>query len=180
MGLTIGDGTGSGSEAEVDKHNRLASAATSINEQHFYNRQKRYWVMPFDAVDPTDADDYFLVVKYTGTGLLVLTDVRITSTVAGFLELQKVTGTAVNGSPVGLVNRYLGATETPEGTYEVGVNITGLVDDGHLAHQWLQADTQGQIKMDGKILIPPGQSLALLWTVSTGVLSGGVSIYEIL
>lgn len=181
MATIIQDGTGKGFSAQVDKEHRLRTHATVEAEQHFVNENdKRYWMFPFDAVDPTDADDYFLVIKYGGKGVLVVTDIRITSTVAGFLEPQHVTGVPVNGTAVGLVNRHLGATEDPDGVYEFGVNITGLVDAGHLHHLWLPVDTERHMDLDGHFFVPPGQLFALLWTVATGVLSGSVSMYELL
>ena len=135
-------------------------------------------MFPFDAVDPTGADDYFVYILYSGTGELHITDVRLTSTVAGFMEPQVVTGTAAGGTAVGLVNRNLGSSKVPDGTYEFGVDITGLTDAGHLHHMWLQANVEGHLGLNGHYIIQPGQAMALLWTAATGILSGTVSMYE--
>lgn len=181
MAIPILDGTGSGKQAKVDVENRLHTFGVSVVEQHFVNEFKqRYWMFPFDAVDPGGADDYFIYIKYTGTGILNITDIRVTSTVAGYLEPQKVIGTAAGGTDVDLVNRYLGNTNLPTGTFQYGTDITGLTDDGHLHHMYLRANTPEHLGLNGDIVIPPGQALALLWTAATGILSGAISMYEAL
>ncbi len=177
--VQIEDGRGSGLRAEVDPNFHLVTNSIVRFEQHFINHDKeRYWSMPFDAIDPTDADDYFLYIKYTGSGTLHIPEIKVTSTVAGFIEPQHVTGAAVSGAEVTLVNRHLGSTKTPDGNYQTAVNITGLADAGHLEHEWLQANIQTTIGDRGHIIIPPGEAFALLWTVSTGILSGAVKFYE--
>ena len=139
---------------------------------------QKYWSLPFEDVDPTAADDYFFYLKNTGTVNLSVPDIRLSTTVAGAVQVKWVTGTAGGSlSTLTPVNRYLGSPNQPTATVNYSVDITGLTDAGELFR--IDLPTAGQlVKMHttGNILIPPGQAIALIWDQSTGVLSGSVSL----
>jgi hypothetical protein len=178
--MIIKDGNGTGKTVAVNTENRLdvESVSRSI-DQHINELYEKYFSLPFDAIDPTGADDYFFYLKNTGTKNLHITDFRIRSTVAGTVEIRAVSGTASSGTTVTPVNRTIGSTNTLSATIETGVDITGLTDEGVLFYHRL--DTAGEaehLKISAHIIIPPGQAIALLWDTGTGALSGIVSIYE--
>lgn len=146
-------------------------------DYHATVTHQKYWSCPFEDVDPTGADDYFFYLKNTGTVLLSVPDIRLSTTVAGAVQVQWVTGTAASGTTLTPVNRYLGSPNAPAATIEYGANITGLTSAGELFR--IDLDTTGKlVKMHttGNILIPPGQAIALIWDTGTGVLSGSVSV----
>ena len=137
------------------------------------------WSLPFDAVDPTAADDLFVYLKNNGDKDVILEQVDAISTVAGILELFRVTGTAVgvtDGTPVNKTNH---AGDKPDVTYGYGVDITGLTDAGKYAFIELVAVTARDYKIPhGGVRIRKTEAVALSWTQATGVLSGVLHVYE--
>jgi hypothetical protein len=135
------------------------------------------WTIPFDAIDPTGADDYFLYILNNGPDPLAVSKLHVTSTVAGTLELQTVTGTAVGGTAITVVNRHRGITKTPDATIQSGVDITGLTDAGVLEFVELGANAQASLVLrDEPIILEQSQAVAFLWTEATGVLTGNVTL----
>jgi hypothetical protein len=178
--MIIKDGAGTGNVARINEENRLdvESVSRSI-DQHINELYQKYFSLPFDAIDPTGADDYFFYMKNTGTKNLHITDFRLRSTVAGTVEIRAVSGTASSGTTVTPVNRTIGSTNTITATVETGADITGLTNDGVLFYHRLDtADEEEHLKISAHIIIPPGQAVALLWDAATGALSGTVSVYE--
>ena len=176
----IRDGNGTGKSAKVNSENRLdVESITRPIDQHINELYAKSFSLPFDAIDPTGADDYFFYFKNTGTKNLHITDVRIRSTVAGTVEIHAVSGTASAGTTVTPVNRTIGNSNSLTATIETGVNITGLTNDGVIFYQRLDtADEEKHLKTSSHIILPPGQAIALLWDAATGALSGVVSAYE--
>lgn len=176
----IKDGAGTGKTAKVNEENRLDVEAISRSiEQHINEVYEKYFSIPFDAIDPTGADDYFLYIKNTGTKNLHVTDSRIRSTVAGTVEIHAVSGTASSGTTVTPVNRTVGSSQSLVATVESDPDFTGLSNEGVVFYQRLDTvDTDEHLRTSGHIIIPPGQAIAYLWDTSTGALSGVVSVYE--
>lgn len=176
--MQIQDGRTS-TTAQVDSEFRLHTrAVTEAMDYHATLSHQKYWSLPFTDVDPTTSDDHFFYIKNTGTALLSIPDIRISTTVAGYVEVNWVTGTA-GGSTSTLtpVNRYLGSPNVPAATILYSVDITGLTIAGEIFR--IDLDTTGKlVKMHttGNILIPQGQAVALTWSETTGVLSGSVSL----
>lgn len=179
MAIQIEDGTGRRFTLKVDADGRAAVFATTLPEEHHVNQDaEKFWSVPFDAVDPTSNDDYFIHIKNTDTAVRVIPRVNITSTVAGFVELQRVTGTSVGGGDVVPVNATGGGSAPANLTTETGVDITGLVDGGVHHFHWLQANVTAHIFLPATIRLKQNEQFAILWTVSTGILTGTVEIYE--
>jgi hypothetical protein len=180
MPTIIKDGAGTGKTARVNTENRLDVESVSRPiEQHINELYQKYFSLPYDAIDPTGADDYFMYIKNTGTKNLHVTDHRVRSTVAGVVEIHAVTGTASSGTTVTPVNRYVGSSETLGATVETGVDITGLTSAGTIFLQRLDTVAKDyHLRTSGHIIIPPGQAIALLWDTASGIISGVMSIYE--
>jgi hypothetical protein len=176
----IQDGTGSGRNALVTPNNRLATSAIVQQEDHFItNTSGKVWSYTIKDLDPTAADDYFFYVKNTSTTFNYnISDLRIASTVAGQLEINVVSGTAVGDSTPLACSRLVGAAALPNAVVTEGVDITGLTGDGTLFLLTLEAAKMQQFKTSSRIIIPPGQAVGLLWGEATGVLSGTISVYE--
>ncbi|MEE9586068.1 MAG: hypothetical protein V3W09_04125 [Nitrososphaerales archaeon] len=178
----IEDGSGKGFRAKVTRLLELSIRGVSRSEAaELIITDGLVWTIPFDVVDPTAEDDYFLYISNTGSTNLAITRIQVSSTVAGTLELQKVTGTSVGGSAVTLVNRKLGSANVPSSaTIESAVDITGLTDAGVLEFIELVADTGRNINLtDDPVIISPNTAAALLWTVATGILTGNVTLAEL-
>lgn len=182
MGIIIQDATGSGYGAKVDAENRLrVSAVSEIAELHNNINDKKYFALSFDGIDPVGADDYFVYIKNTGSKDLHITDFRISSTVAGAVEIHEVTGTPsfTAGTDITPLNRTVGNAGTLTGTFKTDTDTTGLTSGGVFHYMKIPVvNTDYQLRYSGHLILPQGQAIALLWDTSTGVLSGSISIYE--
>ena len=153
-------------------------------EQQINQDNSRVWTIPFEDRDPTDADDYFLYLQNTGSNHLHVYEVTIETTVAGSLEVHRVTGTPVSGTAVTVaantvVNQTLGNQNFPDAVMEVGVNITGLTEAGILRQEAIAVtDITHLVRFDAHIIIPQGEAVALLWDTGTGILSGAIHFFE--
>jgi|TARA_Y100000310_G_scaffold110083_1_gene108570 hypothetical protein len=139
-------------------------------------RQKA-WSLPFDAVDPTGANDHFFHARNTGARSLAIVQIEVSSTVAGNLEPFRASGTSSN-TPTAITAASLSGPggPNPVGTYETGVNLD-LTEGDFLARYYLAADTPRLI--DTYIVIPTATAVAFNWEVATGVVTGQVIIVEL-
>lgn len=177
--MFIEDGKGRGLRAGVDAKNRLDVHSEDDARREMIDTGKT-WSFTFVDVDPTDADDNFVYMTYTGSDALVIQTVRIASTVAGQLFIEKVTGTASGVTAFNPVSRNLGSAITPSGTFGYGVDITGLtaVGDPIFAGAIPAAQT-ATFKSESGILITPGTAIVLRWGEATGILTGTLTGYEV-
>lgn len=181
--MIIEDGKGSGRTALVDSENRIVTfSVQEPHDRHLNRDENKVWSLPFQAIDPVGADDYFIYIKNTGTVNLAITDIRLESTVAGTVEVHHVTGTKGDTAAATItpVNRFLGSSLQPSATCETDTNATGLTSAGIVF--MLDCLTPGQqyhLSTSANIFIPPGQAVALLWDTSTGALSGVISLVEV-
>ena len=138
------------------------------------------WSLPFDAVDPTAADDLFAYLKNDGDKDIILEQVDLISTVAGICELFRVTGTAAGVTAFAPVNKTNNAGDMPDASLSgYGVDITGLTDVGKYAFIELVAVTARDYKIPhGGVRIKKTEAVALSWTQATGALTGALHIYE--
>ena len=181
--MRVEDGKGRGFWASINAANQLETHAVAEPHDRYVNRQnQRVWSLPFTAIDPVGANDYFLYIKNTGTEILAVTDLRIESTVAGIIEVQHVSGTPVYTADTDItpVNRYLGSSNVPVATAKTDTDTTGLTSQGVIFYMNMPVvDTIHHLSTSSNIIIPPGQQMALLWTAATGILSGVVSLAHI-
>lgn len=160
--------------------NELRTHARTIEEMlHANSHDGTVWTMPFDALDPDATDKIFGYIKNESKELNIhCRHFSFLSTVTGWLEIIRVTGTAAGGTKVDLTNdNHSHALETPEGIFESGVDITGLTDGGKHRFIRLIADTQREITIPHDILLGNNGAIGLNWTESTGVLTGTVGFY---
>jgi hypothetical protein len=175
---TIQDGLTGKTARVTDANELMVRGAVETIDFHSTNSHQKYWSLPFEDIDPTAADDYFFYLKNTGTTDLSIPDIRISTTVAGAVQVHWVSGTA-GGAPTDLtpVNRYLGSPNVPVATIQTDPDITGLTNLGELFR--IDLDVTGRLvhlHTTGNIVIPPAQAIALIWDQATGVLSGSVTL----
>lgn len=179
MPIQIEDGSGKRFTLHIDADGRATTFSTVLPEEHHVNQAvEKTWAIPFDAINPTNADSYFIHVRNTDTAVRVVPRIALTSTVAGFIEIQSVSGTSVGGAAVTPVNGTVGGPAPANLTAETGVDITGLTDDGVHHFHWLEANKTAHIGIPATLRLKQNQAMALLWTVSTGILTGIIYIYE--
>jgi len=183
MGWPIEDGRGTGNRARVNTEGQLEVLAVSIPEdRHINSEHEAVWSLPFEGIDPVAADDYFFYIQNTGSKNLGLTDFRISSTVAGTVEIHYVTGVPIftAGVDVEPVSRFLGSNNDLGAIVKTDTDTTGLVNEGVLFY--IDIDVAGKLehlKTSSNIIIPPGQGIAMLWDQATGILKGVVSVVEL-
>lgn len=180
--MIIKDGTGTGSTLKVNSENRLESEAiVRPLDQHLNEAHALVYSLPFDAIDPVAADDFFIYIKNTGSASLHITDIRIRSTVAGNVEVHHVIGTASFTADADLlnVNRLLGSANILTAIAKSDTDVTGLSSSGVVFYIPLNVtDQQEHLKTSAHVIVPPGQAMALAWDAATGALSGTISIYQ--
>lgn len=152
-------GGSNGNVANVDDENRLSVFAVTQNEDKHANVEGRYWSILVD-VTTVAADADFFYITNTGTKDLFITDVRISSSVANFLQYKKVTGAPAGGTEPQITNRKLGDPAAPDATILEAVAITGLSDDGVVFFEEPEAGKRATLKTTSNIIIPQGQALA--------------------
>jgi len=180
--MIIKDGTGTGKTLSITAENRARTdTVTRSLTQHINEEYEKHFSLTFDAIDPVGADDYFFYIKNTGTKTIHATKFRFRSTVAGSVELHRVTGTASFASETVItpVNRTLGSTNTVTAVTSADTNTTGISEAGIMLRMRLAVvDTDYVDEAPSHIIIPPGQAMACLWDTATGALSGTIDIYE--
>lgn len=166
--------------ARVDAEgNLMVDAITKPEDRHANISHQQVWSLPFRAIDPVGAGDFFFYFKNTGSEDYILTDFRGATTVAGYIDIVHVTGTPVYTAAVDItpVNRFVGSSKTPDATARTDTDVTGLVDAGvFFTIDVATANQLHHLRTTAGIIIPPGQAVALRWSEATGALSGTVSV----
>jgi len=165
--------------ATVNDFGQLLTEATiSSEDRHININHEKVWSLPFQ-VDPAGAGDYFFYLKNTDSISYMVTDFRGASTVAGYVEINHVTGIAayVGETAVAPVNRHLGSSNQPDCTINTDVDITGLTNAGTIFRMDVATVNQlNHLQTTAGIIIPPGQAIALSWSEATGIMNGNVSL----
>ena len=156
----------------------LTEATTSPEDRHINIHHARVWSLPFE-VDPAGAGDYFFYLKNTDSIDYLVTDLRGSTTVVGYIEVNHVSGTPayVGETPVVPVNRHLGSSNAPDCTINIDTDITGLTNEGTLFRIDVATINQlAHLRSTAGIVLPTGQALALSWSAATGILHGNLSL----
>lgn len=175
--MIIQDST-TGKTAIVDDENRLKTFSVTQAEDKHTNIEGHYNSIYFE-VTPTGANDKFFYLKNTGVVDLAITDIRISSTVATNVLLDKVTGTPtyVTGTDAQITNRNLGSSQIPDIIAKYDTDITTVTDEGVLLFQECPvADTLYHFRTSSNIIIPQGQAVALQRVAATGTITCLVSL----
>lgn len=179
--VQIVDGQTGNSAIVTDEYRLETDTVSRSITQHINEKYEKHFSLTFEGIDPVGADDYFFYFKNTGTKNVHFTKFRFQTSVAGNVEIHAVTGTPsyTADTDVTAVNRTIGSTKTVTSIIKTDTNTTGLSNAGTLIK--LRLDTVNKDYFDdapSHIIVPPGQSIALLWDTSTGILAGTIDIYE--
>ncbi len=179
MPMQLEDGSGKRFTVHIDADGRMTTFSTILPEEHHVNQKaEKFWSIPFSAIDPTSDNDYFIHVRNTDISVRVIPRINVTSTVAGYLQIQSVTGTSIGGAGVVPVSATVGGPTPANLTTETAVDITGLTDAGVQHFHWLEAAKTAHINLPATIRLKENQAMALLWVPATGILTGTIEIYE--
>jgi len=174
-------GAQSGKFADVNDELMVKADSVSRTKDNFINGESgKVWSLTFRAVDPVGANDTFLYLKNTGVEALRVTDIRLSSTVAGIAYLKKVSGTPVYVGETAITPLSRRTSKSPvlQAIANTDTNITGLTDIGDYFPVTLTADSQAHLRTSSNIIIDPGDAVALEWDTATGVLTGTISVVE--
>ena len=135
------------------------------------------WSFPVDLIDPAGADDYFWHILNNGSEPIDVVGLSFASTVGGFIEVDRVTGTA-GGSPTTVlpVNFKTGDQVAVENvTCVTDPDITGLTLAGVMGVVGIDTALGGRpYWFPVPIRVPTGKAVAGLWSAATGILTGSV------
>ena len=168
--------------ANVNKDNQILTDATARHRSEFLNGQEgKVWTLDIDAIDPVGAADKFFYIKNTGTVDIKIHSIRISSTVAGFVAVKKVSGTAsfTAGADVTPLSMRTNTSPVVQATIKTDTDTTGLTDEGVFDRISLDtANREAFHTYDSTIMIGAGGAVALEWSAATGILTGVIMITE--
>jgi hypothetical protein len=182
MAVIIQDGLGKGFTARVDSEGRMHTVAhTNPTDFHTNNDFGKVWSLPFGPRDPTGVGDYVFYLKNTGSNNIAVTDIRLSCTgAASQVSIDAVTGTAAAGTTIVPVARNLGSTASPVAIAEDSVNITGITTAGTLFYMEMPTvSTLYHLKTTSNIILPKSSAIGISVAVATSIVTGMVSIVEL-
>lgn len=176
--MQIEDGKGTGVRAEVSDENQLEVSAVCLDIIEHKNKEHHVvWYLPLDAVAPSGATKFFYIGNNAGQLNVVISKLRLSSTVAGIFRFVKVTGTPVGGTVIAPTALFLSSMQIPaDGVFLSGVSITGLTDAALIAPIYVPANTMITLDLQAKWYIVPGTAIAIQ-APAAAVVSGMVTIY---
>lgn len=176
MGLVIEDGTGHGYFAEVTTENRLAVESESFEMiRHANLADGQAYSLTF-TVTPTGAGDCFCYIKNTSTIDLSLNSIVLAAASDEVVQIKiRDTGTPVGGGAVTPVNRNTNSNNTAVGTFQTGVDITGL-SGGSIVDQYFVKGATDSKKYTWASTLIIGQNGVLTLYVVTGAIALRITI----
>jgi len=170
-----------GKVVNVTDSNRMEVSSVSQNISQRSNLDGKVFSIQF-AVTPVGANDFFFHFKNTGTKEIIFTKIRMTSTVATQITVEKVSGTPtfVSATDAAVTNRNLGSSTSLSADAQFDTDITVITSDGILLFEECSiADTRFTLNVDSTIIIPQGQAVALKRVAATGLIDILITAIEI-
>jgi len=176
--MMVEDGKGTGNKTAVNDENQLETSAVCIDMIEHKNKDHHVvWYLPLDAVAPSGATKFFYLGNNAGQFNVVVSKIRISSTVAGVFRFLKVTGVPVGGTAISPVALFLSSMQLPaDGVFQSGTNITGLTDAALLAPLYVPANTVVTLELQAKWYVVPGTAIAIQAPAAATV-NGQFTIY---
>lgn len=174
---TIRDGKGRGHLMGVGSDNRaLINAVTETAERHANEEGKAYHML-FDKT-PTGANDCFLYMKNTEIRPIIVEGVwlRVGSAEQVLVKLGD-TGTLINGTTTAPVNINSGTNNTASGTFETGVNITGLSGGVVIEKYWLENTETKHFNFEQDVIVEKN-GVFTLYAVTGGINVAGTVVFN--
>jgi hypothetical protein len=175
-------GTNTKLNADVNNNLQLLVDAASRHATEFINdKSGKVWSLNISNITPAGAGDFFFYIENTGSKSLKVRSVLMSSTAAGIVTIEKVTGTPsfTSGNDVTPVSFRTNSSPSVQATIKTDTNTTGLSSGG----VWGRADLDAANKpvlheIPSTIILSPGGALALKWSAASGALTGIVIISE--
>lgn len=161
--VVIEDGTGQGYKSKVNSDNSLSVEASTFDKIHLVNLDKgQAYGMTF-TVTPTGANDCFCYIMNTSTNNLVLNSILLASASDEVIQMKlRDIGTPVGGSTAIPVNRNTNSNNTAVGTFQTGVDITGLSGGSIVDQYFVKGVTKSEkYSWASKIIIGPNGVFSL-------------------
>lgn len=176
MGITIEDGKGRGILAGVTEKNQLLVDSSSADLIHFINHSDGQAYSLTFAITPTGANDCFCYIKNTSTNNLNINTTTLAAASDEVIQVKlKDTGTPVGGATATPVNRNTSSNNTAIGTFQTGVDITGLSGGSVVDQFFIDGATNSQKYSWASTLIIGQNQVATLYAV-TGAIALRVTI----
>lgn len=176
--MMIEDGKGTGTKTEVNDENQLETSAVCIDMIEHKNKDHHVvWYLALDAVAPSGATKFLYIGNNAGQLNVVVSKIRLFSTVAGIFRFLKVTGTPVGGTAVAPTALFLSSMQLPaDGVFLTGASITGLTDAALLTPYYIPANTVVTLELQAKWYVAPGTAIAIQAPGAAAV-GGQITIY---
>lgn len=125
--MIIEDGAGQGKSAGVSDENRLLVEAITSSTEHNANHHAKTAYNLLFSVTPTGLADCFLYFKNESETDLVIEGMKLWLAANEYIDLKLGdVGDPIGGTAITPVNLNSGSANSAEGTFEHGVDITGL------------------------------------------------------
>ena len=176
--MMIEDGTGTGRKAKVSLDNLLTTLSVKIDEMAYANARGKVWTIPLDAVAPSGATWFVLIVN-GGLTTYVVHRLFLATSVAGVFRISKVTGTPAGGTAITPSSMNLSTSGLPDMlTTQYGTSITGLTESSIIAPIYLPAGQPVNVETASGIWLPPGTLGLAVKAPAAATVNGFISFYE--
>ena len=177
MGLSIVDGTGTSNEAKVNSENKLECLCVEeVLFFHINHTHGEVYRMLFDK-DPDGNDDCIVYIKNSDDKDLIINGAMIAVSGACEITLKLgVTGTPIGGSDVIPANMNAGSGNIATGTFQHGVDITGLSGGTNIeVVKIIAAAGSTEFKPDSNIILPKNSTFAAYVDTAGVIVEGYIS-----
>jgi hypothetical protein len=176
MGIIIEDGTGNGYTTQVSKENKLEVNAVTQTKEHYINHHEGQAYNVLFEITPSGAGDCFFYMKNSSENDLVIEGIWIKLAANDYIEIKiGDTGTASGGTDVTPVNLNAGSGNVAEGTFQHGVDITGLSGGSTALKLWhVSSAGSNYTNFNQDVFIPKNKILSLYIGTGTASISGGI------
>lgn len=164
-----------------DDGNFNTNAVLQPHPEFLNTKEGKVWALDINAIDPVGADDKFFYFKNTGASPVKIHSVRLSSTVAGFVTVKKVTGTPTFTAGTDVTPLSFNTNKAPvvTATIKTDTDTTGLTDVGVWERISLAtANVENNIDIESTIIVGPGGCMAFEWSAATGIISGTVIVCQ--
>lgn len=176
MGINIEDGTGQGYQAKISNTNRLMAESSTYNAIHTVNHEDGQAYSLTFAVTPTGADDCFCYIKNTSSVDLNLNSIKLAAASDEVVQVKLGDiGTPIGGATATPVNRNTNSNNTAIGTFQTGIDITGLSGGSVVDQFFIDGATNTQRYTWASTLIIGPNSVLTLYAV-TGAIAVRITI----
>lgn len=176
MGINIEDGTGRGYQAKITNTNRLAVESSAFDAIRVINHEEQNVYSLTFTITPTGANDCFCYIKNSSTIDLNLYSITLAAASDEIIQIKvRDTGTPVGGTTATPVNRNTNSNNVAVGTFQTGVDITGLSGGSIVDQFFIDGATNSQkYSCSSSIIIGQNQT-ATLYAV-TGAIALRITI----